>query len=458
MNTPLWLPPGRCTAWAVAKSAKFHTCSPMTCGIRRANADYPLEPREHGVDVVVEKILSCLAAVLADSGVPPGAILGVGVGVPGVVEHGAETVLYGQTYGWDGVPLERLLRAGTDLPLYIDNGANTMGLAELWFGAGQGARHAVVCLIGSGVGASIIGNGVTERAGASSGTEWGHTTIMVGGRDCRCGSLGHLEAYVGAEAILDRYGQPLPGDDEETALAALVALADTSPEAAKVLDETALYLGAGLADLINLYSPDQIILGGWAGLLLGHHLLPAIRASAREHALAHPFAETTITVGRLDRTRSRAVPPPCPSRPSSTAPRCPPPGIRPRPKRSAPPAPARSANQGRAAGHTTAATAAAAVALTQDMLNEKPPDDGHRLNILTSRTPTSVSRCTGPARARTRARLAYPGLLELTRGPRLPQSQTPQKRRRPRPAQVRPRLAVSLRMGRGRRAELKQAR
>ena len=84
-----------------------------------------------------------------------------------------------------------------------------------------------------------------------------------------------------------------------TALAALVALADTSPEAAKVLDETALYLGAGLADLINLYSPDQIILGGWAGLLLGHHLLPAIRASAREHALAHPFAETTITVGRL---------------------------------------------------------------------------------------------------------------------------------------------------------------
>ena len=78
----------------------------------RANADYPLEPREHGVDVVVEKILSCLSAVLRDSGVPPEAILGVGVGVPGVVEQGAEVVLYGQTYGWDGVPLEQLLRAG----------------------------------------------------------------------------------------------------------------------------------------------------------------------------------------------------------------------------------------------------------------------------------------------------------------------------------------------------------
>src|ERR1700749_93582 len=163
----------------------------------RANADYPLEPREHGVDVVVDRILAGLRDVLADSGVPPEAILGVGIGVPGVVEHGPEALLFAQTYGWDAVPLEKLLRAGTDLPLYIENGANTLGQAELWFGAGQGA-----------------------------GTEWGHPTIMVGGRDCRCGSLGCLEAYVGAEAILDRYGQSggpsLPDGDEESSLAALV--------------------------------------------------------------------------------------------------------------------------------------------------------------------------------------------------------------------------------------------
>jgi predicted NBD/HSP70 family sugar kinase len=66
-----------------------------------------------------------------------------------------------------------------------------------------------------------------------------------------------------------------------------------------VLDETALYLGAGIADLINLFGPDQIILSGWAGLLLGRRLLPAIRSSAHEHALSHAFAETTITVGRI---------------------------------------------------------------------------------------------------------------------------------------------------------------
>lgn len=116
---------------------------------------------------------------------------------------------------------------------------------------------------------------------------------------CRCGSRGCLEAYVGAEAILDRFGSPLPGDDEESALAALIEMAATSPAAEDVLAETALYVGVGIANLINLLSPERIILGGWAGLLLGERLLPDIREAARQHALSHPFARTSIELGRL---------------------------------------------------------------------------------------------------------------------------------------------------------------
>lgn len=265
----------------------------------RAKADYPLDPREHGPGVIVEAILSGLGAVMTAAGVMPSAVLGVGVGVPGIVEHGTEVLVHGQPFGWKSVPLERLLRAGTRLPLHIDNGAKTMGQAELWFGAGRGARHAVVCLIGSGVGASIITGRDTRRSSASSAAEWGHTTIVVGGRPCRCGSRGCLEAYVGAEAILDRFGHPLPGDDEETALAALIDLAATSAEAEQVLAETALYVGVGIADVINLISPERIILGGWAGLLLGERMLPAIRDAARQHSLSHPFAGTSIELGHL---------------------------------------------------------------------------------------------------------------------------------------------------------------
>ena len=265
----------------------------------RAKAEYPLNPAEHDVDEVVEAVISGLNSVLAESGIEPAAILGVGVGIAGIVEHRPEAVVHGQTYGWEAVPIERLLRAGTDLPLYIENGAKTMGQAELWFGAGRGTKNAVVALLGSGVGASLISGGTPYRGATSTAAEWGHTTIMVDGRRCRCGSSGCLEAYVGAQAILERYGRPAAGNDEESALAALVDCADTAPLAAAILDETAEYLGAGIASLINMVNPERVILGGWAGLLLGRRLLPAIRESARRNSLRHLFAATSLELGEL---------------------------------------------------------------------------------------------------------------------------------------------------------------
>ena len=226
----------------------------------RAKAAYRLDPGEREVGAVVERILAGLDVVAADRGVEAKAVIGVGVGVPGLVEEGREVLVHCQAYGWDAVPLERLLRAGTDLPLRFENCAKTMGQAELWFGAGRGAQHAVVALIGSGVGAALVSGGSTYRGVTSSAGEWGHTRVVVGGRTCRCGSAGCLEAYVGAEAILERYGRQVTGGDEETALAALIDAAGTSASAAAVLDETAVYLGAASANLINIYNPERIVL------------------------------------------------------------------------------------------------------------------------------------------------------------------------------------------------------
>src|SRR6202030_199508 len=247
----------------------------------RAKAEYPLNPAEHEVDVVVRDIAAGLSAVLTDGGVDPAAVLGVGIGVPGIVEQGPEVLVYGQTYQWDAVPLERLLRAHTDLPLRFENCAKTMGQAEVWFGAGRSVGNAAVVLIGSGVGASLISGGSTYQGPTSSAAEWGHTTIVVGGRRCRCGSAGCLEAYVGAEAILDRCGSPaaLSAGDEESMLAALLAVADSSPTTDAVLAETAEYLGVGIGNLINLFNPERVILGGWGGLLLGGRP-PAARLGA----------------------------------------------------------------------------------------------------------------------------------------------------------------------------------
>ena len=266
----------------------------------RAKAEYPLDQAaEHDVAVVVGQIVSGLNSVLSAGGVDRKAVLGVGIGVPGIIERGPEVLVHGQTYAWNAVPLGRLLRAHTDLPLRFDNGAKTMGQAELWFGAGRGARNAVMVLIGSGVGASLISGGTTYQGATSSAAEFGHITVAVGGRKCRCGALGCLEAYAGAAAILERYGRPMAANDQELALAELIDAADTSPFAAAVLDEAAQYLGAGIGTLINLFNPERIVLGGWAGLLMGARLLPEIRESARQHSLRHPYAATSIELGQL---------------------------------------------------------------------------------------------------------------------------------------------------------------
>jgi predicted NBD/HSP70 family sugar kinase len=154
-------------------------------------------------------------------------------------------------------------------------------------------------LIGSGVGASLISGGATYQGATSSAAEFGHVTVAVGGRKCRCGAAGCLEAYAGAGAILGRYGRPMAASDQELALAELIDAAEASPAAAAILDEAARYLGAGIGTLINLFNPERIILGGWAGLLLGARLLPEIRESARQHSLRHPYAATSIGLGQL---------------------------------------------------------------------------------------------------------------------------------------------------------------
>ncbi|MGW9301008.1 ROK family transcriptional regulator [Streptomyces cyaneofuscatus] len=279
---------------------------------------------QHGYDVerIVAHVRTGVADVLRDAGADPHRLLGIGIGVPGIIERegpegpdGKRTaVVHGQTIGWQAVPFEQLLREAVDVPpevpLFIDNGAKTLGRAEMWFGGGRGAGAAAIALIGSGVGACVDHGDILAEDRTSLALEWGHTTIQLRGRRCRCGSIGCLEAYAGAEALRERWreaGGPLPEDaDDETALAALLSAAYPPPGgpapdqvALSLLDETAECLGAALADLVNLFLPERILLGGWAGLLLGPHLLPDIRRYANEYALRHAAARTTIEMGRL---------------------------------------------------------------------------------------------------------------------------------------------------------------
>ncbi|MFI5805024.1 ROK family protein [Streptomyces sp. NPDC051561] len=283
-----------------------------------ARVEKPLATNEqrreerYDVALVVAHIRDGIEEVVQQAGVAPGKLLGVGVGVPGIVARTPQdgAVVHGKTIGWDAVPLERLLRETVTLPpevpYFIDNGAMTLGQAEMWFGGGRGASSAVVVLFGSGVGACVV----SEDLHSARAVEWGHLKVRVRGRRCRCGAQGCLEAYAGAEALLERWreagGRPPAGADEETALTALLASAHPSAPGAEadatalaVLEETAEYLGAGFADLINLFQPERIVVGGWAGLQLGTRFLDSVREHALLGALPYPASHVSIGLGTL---------------------------------------------------------------------------------------------------------------------------------------------------------------
>jgi predicted NBD/HSP70 family sugar kinase len=250
-------------------------------------------------------------------------VIGIGIGVPGIVEQGETVLVHAPTIGWSSVPLAAMLAdRGVSAPVFIGNGAKTQAQAEMWFGAARGVRHAVVALVGSGVGAAVITDGEPYQGVSSSAGEWGHTTLVYGGRACRCGARGCLEAYVGAESILDRYAEatrvastkdeaqsdrrraPATGSaDEVAAIDALIVAAGKAGAGdsveATVISETIGFLGAGIGNLVNMFNPERVVLGGWAGLALGATLLPQIRMAAGQHALAHPYGQVSIELSHL---------------------------------------------------------------------------------------------------------------------------------------------------------------
>lgn len=232
-------------------------------------------------------------------------ILGVGVAVPGAVEHDRDIHVHAPSVGWEAVPLGALFGDRIDLPLYIENGAKTLGRGEMWLGAGRGYKHAVVTLWATGVGAAIFTDGSLYQGAASSAGEWGHTNVVVGGSACRCGALGCLEAYIGATALLRDWERAdssvsLPAELDQTEwIDRLLDAASSSRAAAAVLDRAATCFGTAAANLVNLFNPELIVLGGWVGRKLGPRLLPTIRAVIAAQALDYSAARVSVELGRL---------------------------------------------------------------------------------------------------------------------------------------------------------------
>lgn len=235
-------------------------------------------------------------------------VVGISVAVPGVVNSVTGVVILAPNLGWRNVPLLALLAAELDgrIPLTLDNEANLGALAEYRNGHVAGSSHLVYVLVSTGVGGGIVVGGTLLRGVSGAAGEIGHMTIDEHGVRCGCGSLGCWETVVGLQPVL-RAAVPDLADELmadhhlsiEARVAAVVARARAHDEVALAgLRQVGHWLGMGLANVVDLFNPDTVVLAGLV-VDLAPWMMPSALAAFAAHTLADSAQHCRVELSTL---------------------------------------------------------------------------------------------------------------------------------------------------------------
>ncbi|UOQ44260.1 ROK family transcriptional regulator [Halobacillus salinarum] len=250
-------------------------------------------------------VKTLMKEAINETNVNPAYILGVGVGMPGPFNEKPDgTISPPNFYGLREIALKEKLEQELHYPVTIDNDANIAALAEKWFGAGVDSSCFAFVMADVGVGTGLVVNHDLYRGENGEAGEIGHSTIDVNGERCVCGNVGCLETFVSIPAILKKLKNRL--DDERTDLFAEELSLESIPKAHRnhsllakeILEETGFYLGVGITNVINLYNPEKIIIGGKVGKL--HPLIrETIRNPVNERVIGSNGKRTPIVTSTL---------------------------------------------------------------------------------------------------------------------------------------------------------------
>jgi predicted NBD/HSP70 family sugar kinase len=258
----------------------------------------PRDPRQ-----LVDKLAARVKAMLAEHA-EVDACQGIGVVVPGMVEHTTMTVLHAPTLGWHNVQLREPLAAATGLEVQIENSGRACALAQLWAHrdlALSAPGDITFVSVSDGVGVGVIIHGEIIRGRHNIAGEFGHVPLSLDGPPCSCGATGCWEAYVSNRATLARYfgrpatlNGPTPAEHKLFTVEDLIARARAGDaKAVTALQATARYLGLGLASVVNALDPSRVYIGG--EITLAWDLIePTVRSALAERALTPAAAATDI--------------------------------------------------------------------------------------------------------------------------------------------------------------------
>lgn len=226
-----------------------------------------------------QRIGETLARWLTTSGDHP-PLMGVGLGVPGIADPVAETVT-SPMMRWNALPLAALVREHVGVTVLVDNDVNTLAVAERLYGRGRNVDHFITVTIGRGIGLGIVLAGNLHHGYAGGAGEFGHIVVASGPR-CSCGKLGCLEA-VAADPALVAAARKLGVIPARAGIERLRRTADEGSEAARELfAEAAATLGRAVANLVNVLSPQVVLLSG-EGTQAWVHMAGAFDAALREN-------------------------------------------------------------------------------------------------------------------------------------------------------------------------------
>jgi N-acetylglucosamine repressor len=259
----------------------------------------------------IDLIAQCLEELFSKSGIPREKIIGVGLGMGGLIDAERGCCIDSWIMNWQNVEISPHLEDRLRIPVFLDNDINCLAIYEKLFGQGQPYQHFLVVAIGRGVGLGIIINSDLYRGAFGGAGEFGHTTVTTEGRLCACGNHGCLETYISESGIVKNYLEyvhtttySLEMGIQEPTISEVVERAKNGDEAAiAAFQRAGVLLGVSLANLVNIFNPECVILCGHdddASILCGDWLLEPMRQAFKQHLFSKMGRDLHFIVERQD--------------------------------------------------------------------------------------------------------------------------------------------------------------
>lgn len=213
----------------------------------------------------------------------PYGVVGIGVGVPGMVDHNG-LVLLAPNLEWENIHLKQELEQAFHLPVTIDNEANAGAYEEKFHHSSPAlANNIVYVSAGIGIGVGLIIDGKLYNGDKGFSGEMGHMMIDINGRECLCGSKGCWEMYASEKALISE-AEKLPTHKADNHLESLIEEADTNEQVTALFSDIGYYLGIGISNILNTFNPEKVVIGN--RLAMAKDLLqPSLKEAIERHSL-----------------------------------------------------------------------------------------------------------------------------------------------------------------------------